>query len=455
MMIGRAALAAPDDRDRPPARDALGVVYLVGVIAASVVATLFALATRLPHLWPAPTLLGADAFRRAALLRDVFFSLAVALPSVAALGHLLLPAVGATPAARRLDRLALGAHGAGAALLLASTLLGGWPWLLALTAGGALLGAGALMQAIGFVVRLRRAPVAAASPFADALWTASVVEIAALPVAIALLALLATERLTGATLWHGAGGDARAYEHWLRAVVVPLAALVVLPSIGVLGDALATATARPLPGGRALRRATWALAIAGAVAWTARLLFDGAGAAAVGSLFALAAAAPVTVIVGQWLLALAGGVKAAAAPLWFALGAVVVWVEYAAAGVPLALVDVGGLLGATTFAEARLVLLFAALGFTVAAALHRVWPRLTGRSVGERAARAACAVAFAGVQLAVVPELVAGARGMPRGFAYPAAFRGAEIAAAAGTLLWIGAAAAIAASLVGATRRRA
>jgi heme/copper-type cytochrome/quinol oxidase subunit 1 len=274
-------------------------------------------------------------------------------------------------------------------------------------------------------------------------------------VVTALCALLVTERLAGVRLWHGAGGDPELLEHWLRLAVAPLGAVALLPAVGVIGDAIVTATNQPLVGRRTVGAALWALALFGSVAALARLGGDDPEALAVASFFSLAMAVPLTLILGNAIVSLTTMKLRGSPALWFAVAALVLLAELAIAGAPLAILDRGPRLSASVFAEAHDELVWAAIGFAVAAALYRAWPTLTSARPSASWAHIACGLGFAGVQLATAAELVAGARGMPRGYAYPPEFHGWAIAATVGTILWMAAAALIAGSLTVSLRRRA
>ena len=416
------------------------------MLVASVTAVLFSIAARLELLSPAQTLMSAEVFTQVALLRDGLFAFAVTLPSVAALGHLLLPRALPDSPTARLDNLAIIAHLGGAALLLAATATAGWVPLLLLAGAGALMCIAGTVQALAFLGRLRAPRPRGDEPelFARALLLTAVAELVALPVAAAALVVLVVERATGQALWHGAGADPLVFEHWLRVCMQPIAYVAVVPCLGLVSDIVGTR-------GRAPTVAMAAMLILGGVAWGARLFGDGtAPAIAIGSFFSLALLVPITVVVGHWLATLDGqGV-----PRWFAVGFMVCFAELAVTALPLALADVSQSLQVTTFAAAHHELLVAALAFAVAAALHRAWPGLTGASYGHTPALVGGALALLGLQLAIAPQLIAGSRGMPVTIDYPSQFRPLAMVASIGWFVACAGAAIVAANLLFSLRHR-
>jgi cytochrome aa3-600 menaquinol oxidase subunit 1 len=451
MMIGR--LSILDTDGEAPPRHGPALIYVGGAVVASLFGSLFALATRLELLGPAQTIMGADPFRQLSLLRDLIFTFGVALPSVAGLGH-LLSAPGTTLPVKRLETLALGGFVLSAFIMLAGSAVTGWFFLLLATGACMVAAAAALLQAVAFILRGRQAPPQRQrSLFAQALHVACVVEIVTLPIAAGLCAALMTERLAGETLWHGAGADPALLEHWLRLLVTPLGAIALLPAIGVVSDALETAAQRRLVGRRAVAASVWALALLGVVSALARLHSDEPVMLAVSSFFALAMTVPFTLILGNWIVTLLTAPRQSSPERWFAIAALVSLAELALTGAPLALLDRGPRLDGTVFQQGHSELVWATIGFAVAAALCRAWPKLTGARPVTTWLGVACLLGCAGVQLATLAQLGAGARGMSRGYAYPPEFHRWAVAASAGSLLWMAAAAMIAVSLMVAVRR--
>jgi heme/copper-type cytochrome/quinol oxidase subunit 1 len=442
ILTGNAFVA--EERTPPPGRGwAAG--HLLALAIASVLALLFALAVRLQLLAPASPRMDVETFRQLALIRDAFFALALALPSIAALGHLLLPPAQPDSRTARLDHLAAGAQLGGAALLMAATGTRAWTSLLLLAGAGALVCFGGALQALGFLGRLRTPLPRRAAPtsFARALSVTAIAELIALPIATAAFACLVTERVAHAPLWHHAAADPILFEHWLRRALALLPYVALLPCLGVAADQLQVRS-------RALPVAFAALALLGGVAGAARVFGgDGPAATAVFSFFALALLVPATVVVGN--LAAYGRVDASPAS-WLALAFVLCFAELTIAGLPLAMADRGRALAATTFAAAHQQLLLAAIAFAVASALHRAWPALAARPHGARLAQLGCAIAFFGVQLAAATQLVAGGRGMPLTLEYPAPLRALAVATAIGWLLAIAGAVLIGANVVAAAR---
>lgn len=421
------------------------VPHLVAVAIASVTAVLFAVAARLELLTPTATMMNGDVFAQVTLLRDGLFAFGVTLPSIAALGHLLLPPASADSPSARLENLAVGAHLGGASLLLGATLTSGWAPLLLVAGAGALVCIAGTLQALAFLGRLRAAGRRdeQPAPFASALTLTVLAELLVLPITAAAFVVLVVEHATGQALWHGVGAEPSSFEHWLRLCMQPVAYVAVVPCLGVASEIVEAK-------GRAVTASMAAMLVLGGMAWAARLFGDGSAAAvAVSSFFSLALLAPVVVLVGHWLAAL----SSKTVPQWLAVAFIVCFVESALAALPLGLADVAQLLDAGAFGAAHRELLVATLGFAVAAALHRAWPTLTGVQPGRTPALVGGLIALLGLQLAIVPQLLGGLRGMPATLEYPARFHAVAILATVGWLAASGGAALVAGNLLVDLRR--
>lgn len=435
--------AAPPDRTSRP----LAMVYVAGVAVASLVAMLFVVGARLELFWPAQSLMSAEVFAQLALLRDAVFALAVTLPSVTALGLLLLPGT-RTLVVERLERLGIGGFGLAAAALLLAALTTGWPSLLAVAAAGATAMAGAIAQSIAFLVRLRAPRPRGGEPttFARSLAMASLASLVAMPVSLATFVVLITEHVAHQPLWRNAGGDPLLFAHWLHVALRPVAYLAVVPCIGAVSDVLGARS-------RGLGVATASLLLLGGVAWGSRLFGHGdAGAVAVTSFFSLALLAPAAMVLADWLVAIRSASPRDGA-FWLAVAATISFFELWVTAPPLAMADLSLSLGANAFAAAHHALLLATLGFAVAAAVHRAWPTLAA-APSQRAAIVGGALAFVGLHVAVVAEAIAGVRGMPLTIDYPATLRPAAIVAGAGWILVAAGAAVVGANLLATLRRR-
>lgn len=415
----------------------LGVVHLVGIAAAFLLTGAFTLAMRLEMLGPGQTIMAGAAFRQLALLRDVLLVLLCALPSVSAFGLLALGAW--QPEARsKLSRAALALHAVGAAAVLAAvgTVGAGWPCVLLLAVGAAVIAFAALLQAVAFLAALGRAE--APSLLLGALRVTAALQVVVMPLVAGRLTGLVIEHVAGATLVADAGRDPLVFEAALRRLLQPLALPALLPALGVVSDLIASHAGRALHGRRAVSLSLWVLAVFGFVSYEARVLVPapGSGAQAVASFFALAMAAPLAVLATNWVATLATGEVRRSVPLGLAAAPVMLVLMAGATGLPLAMLDVGATLRGTTFASAHEGYVLSALAFAGLAALHAQWQRLTGRRYTPRPAILAAVLMFAGVNVTLLADALAGVRGLPRAFwAYPAVLQPVEITAALGACL--------------------
>jgi cytochrome c oxidase subunit 1 len=365
---------------------------------------------------------------------------AFALPGIAAtLGAFVLPLqLGRENVAfPRLHLASLHLWGLGVLLLLASFAQGGattgftlYPPL-SVTEGGAVgsfalalvaFVVSALLRAVTFVVTLHEQRAAGlqwgrVTPLAWSLYAYSVVVLVTGPVLIVTLALLLFDRVLGAGFFDAAGGDPVAFQAFFWFAAHGLLYAPILPALGVVSEIVPAFSGKRLFARRSVAVALATFAVLALVGWGEHGIVSGRSPVTVTvfAFIALLGAVPAAQLLGSWLMTLRQGSIRVSSPLVFALGFVSAFVAGGLAGLFLAVQSLGVHLHGTAFTTGHShYLLGGCLLLGMLAGLHYWWPKITGRVIAERPAIAAALLTTVGVHLSAFPELVAGARGLPR-----------------------------------------
>jgi len=419
----------------------IAVLYLAGVVLSFAAGSLLAVAFRSQLLYPASHLMPPAVFSRLFTLHGAMMVFLVLLPAIpAALGGFVLPLMlrARNVALPRLYLAGFHLYLLGATLLMAAVITGatdtGWDFLppyslttgssVALTVLGAVaLSLSALATAVTLLVTVQtlrpagmgwsRLPL-----FAWSLYVQSAVLIVSLPLLSGTLPLLLAERLGGfGVLTPAAGGDPVLFEQLFWFAAHPAVYASVLPALGVVAEILATFSGRAVAGYRTMVGAFMAMGICSFLGWGIHLVAgDTSGAASVvASFLALSVAVPASLILLNLLATLRGGALRLRSPMVLALGSLVLATAGAATGLFRALLPAASVVAGTTFETGSLHYLVLGGTFTAfLAGLHYWWPKLSGRVYRERTAMRTAQIAFAGFNLAFLPQLLLGVQGVPR-----------------------------------------
>lgn len=443
----------------------IAILQLWGIGAAFAVGALAALAMHAEHLTPETLFLAPELYNRAFTLHGTVMVFLVVLPGIpATLGSFVLPlSIGARNLAfPRLNLAAFHLWLVGALLLAISVHRGGadtgWTLLPPLsteaTSAAAFLMLAVMTLAISGVLRavvllatlhmLRAEGLSwrRTRPLAWSLYAHSVVVLVAAPVLVLTMILLLAERSLGVGLFDPTlGGDPLLFQHffWFGAHAIAYAA--VLPAVGVASEIFDTFCGGGLRARRSILIGIVGLASVSLLAWGEHMPTSGHSLSLVTlfGLLALCGLVPATHLVGSWLASLRHGAPPDT-PVLLALAFVVTFVLGGLAGLLLGVQSVGVHLHATTFVVGHSHLIMSGVILALLAGLHYWWSKLTGTRYRERPARLGASLVLAGTLVAFVPQLILGARGLPRRFAtYPADFRQLqEISAAGAALLVVG-----------------
>jgi heme/copper-type cytochrome/quinol oxidase subunit 1 len=237
------------------------------------------------------------------------------------------------------------------------------------------------------------------------------------PVMIAALTMLFIDRHYGGVFFDsGEGGAPLLYEHLSWFFFTGAYMLILIVAGGVISDVLPTFSRKPLFSHRGAMLSLLAIAVLGPLAWMQNMYTAPIplGFEIFGMLFALALAVPVGLLIFNWLATVwEGTLHLRAAPL-FALGAISSMTLGLAGEFVYSVLPVGWQLDNTTAAQGDTIAVLvggAVLGGF--AALHYWFPKLTGRTLGEGAARIAFYAILSGVYVYALAMFLAGLKAQP------------------------------------------
>jgi len=369
----------------------------------------------------------------------VFLFLVPALPSV--LGHFLLPLqIGARDMAMpALSRCSLRFYAIGLVLILISIAIGpvatGWTLdpALVLTDPGAVvvLGFGLFFLALGwfltgvnFLVTVHhgRAPGMGFFDMPILAWSlylsGYLLVSSGMVFAIIIIYLMASRTFGGGLF--GAGSDPLLWKNYFWFVMRPAAFFALIPAVGVISEILTGLARKPLAGYRTLVGSMIALLGLAFVTWGVNLAGQGQdpGLTLVFSAFSLLVVVPVALITYIWLATLYQGAIARSSTTVF------VWAFFFQAGIAvlmglfLASPAVGAYLGTTMFASTQLdYLIWGGVLSALFAGLHFWWPKMVGRDFNDRVARIGAVLYVVGINLALIPGIILGTRGVAQDMA--------------------------------------
>lgn len=252
-------------------------------------------------------------------------------------------------------------------------------------------------------------------------FTASaLVQVLAAPILVVALVLLFAQRGGAADAIGTAAADV-SFDAWFWSWGHPAFCAMLLSAFAVVAEVLDAHAIRASGARRAASRAevvallaivVLAFAAAG-VHWIGRGA-DAAGSASASAL-GLVTGVPWAVLATTWIVRLAGGGVRVTAALGYALLFLVMLCAGGMTGVFLAILPTAAYLENSAFATGQFHYLVAgAFLSALFAGVYFLWPRWFGARVHEGWALFACFLAFVGLHMAFVPELVLGYLGQPR-----------------------------------------
>lgn len=237
----------------------------------------------------------------------------------------------------------------------------------------------------------------------------------------------------------GADADPLLWQSTFWFAVRPLAFFALLPAVGVITDVIAGMSRRPVVGYRTVVGSLIALLGLGFSTWGVHLIGRGQSPAAsfVFAALGLLTAVPVALLSFSWLSMLYRGSVACAAPTTFVVAFLLNTGIAVMSGLMLCTLSASNYLANTVFATAHLhYVMMGGVLTALLAGLHYWWPKMFGRLYNPLLGRLSGLAYLIGFNLAFLPQLIAGARGLPQGLAtVPAGLQGLDTISTIG--MWI------------------
>jgi heme/copper-type cytochrome/quinol oxidase subunit 1 len=286
-----------------------------------------------------------------------------------------------------------------------------------------LTGLSSLLTAVNFLSTLisLRAPGMSWSRiplFAWSLLAWSVAVVVAVPVLLAAVVMLLSDRRFGTHFFDASGGGSPLlWEDLFWFALHPGLSVMLLPAFGIVSEILPVFARKPIFGYRAIAFSIVAIALLSFLGFFGHLYTGPVpeGILIVTMLASLAVLVPIAVAVFNWIATLWRGAVELRTPLLFCVGFITLFLIGTLSGLFLAVFPVDWQLGETYFAVAGLhfVLLGGAV-FAIFAAIYFWFPKITGRLLDEKLGRLSFALMFVGVLLTFLVQHSIGLEGMPR-----------------------------------------
>jgi cytochrome c oxidase subunit 1 len=440
----------------------IGVLYLLTTLFFFLLGGVFALLIRIKLMVPGQQIFSDHAYNVLFTLHGslmIFLFVIPAIPS--GLGNFFIPLqIGARDVAfPRLNLASYWVFVAGILILLASLVRPmdtGWTFytpysaktaadVTLLSFGIFLIGMSSILTGLNFIVTIHklRAPGMTWHRMPLFIWgmyATSIIQVVATPVVGITFLLLAMERVFGIGFFDPAkGGDPLLFQHFFWFYSHPVVYVMILPAMGIISEVVPVFSRKPIFGYKAIAYSSLAIAFIGFFVWGHHMFVSGMSKTAniIFSFLTFFVAVPTAVKVFNWIATMYKGSITFESPMLYALTFVFLFTFGGLTGMFLGALATNVHLHDTYFVVAHFH--YTMMGGTVVgflAGLHYWFPKMTGRMLGEKAARAGWLLTFIGFNVTFLTQFFLGFQGMPRRWAeYPQQFQGLNIVSTAGS--WI------------------
>lgn len=311
--------------------------------------------------------------------------------------------------------------------------------------GAFLLGMSSMLTGLNFLTTIHRMRAPGMTwfrmpLFVWALYATGWVQLLATPVLGITLLLVIFERAFGIGVFDPArGGDPILFQHLFWIYSHPAVYIMILPAMGVISEIIPVFARRTIFGYKAIAFSSLAIAIVGYIVWGHHMFTSGMSdmARVVFSLLTFVVAVPSGVKIFNWTASLYKGSITVSSPLLFVLAFIFLFSIGGLTGLINGALSTNIQIHGTYFIVAHFhYVMFGGTGFAFFAGLHYWFPKMFGRMVDEKRAKAACILMFVGFNVLYFPMFILGWQGMPRRYYdYPAHFQPLHSLATVGS--WI------------------
>jgi cytochrome c oxidase subunit I len=463
----------------------IGILYMVSVLTAFLLAGVFAMLIRVQLLIPTGLLFKKVAaqdtsfqqYNQIFTVHGAIMVFAVLIPGIpAALGNFVLPIMlGAKDVAfPRLNLMSYYFYVAGVLFMLGSLVVGGidtgWTFytpysiqtstpVICVVFGAFMLGFSSIFTGLNFLVTMHklrprgmtwfRMPL-----FCWGLYATALIQVLATPVLAITLLLLMMERLFHPGIFDpGYGGNPVLFQHFFWFYSHPAVYIMILPGMGVMSEIIATFSRREIFGYKFVAMSSIAIALIGFLVWGHHMFPNGQSgpANAIFSGLTMLVAIPSAIKVWNWLATLYKGSISFQTPMIYALGFFFIFAIGGLTGLPLATLVTDFHMHDTYFVVAHFHYVMFSTMFMFVAGIHYWWPKITGRMYNDFLGRVCCLVEILAFNMTFFPQFIIGTHGMPRRYAiykYNPEFQFYHVLSSIGAFLQFAAFATIAAYLL-------
>jgi heme/copper-type cytochrome/quinol oxidase subunit 1 len=246
----------------------------------------------------------------------------------------------------------------------------------------------------------------------------SILILGAYPALTAALVMLLVDRQLGGHFFDPAGGgQAVLWQHLFWFFGHPEVYIMILPAMGMISEVIPVFSRKPIFGYAFVAASSVAIAFLSFSVWAHHMFAVGLGDTenAIFSATSMLIAIPTGVKIFNWIATMIGGRLRMTTAMLFAVGFIAMFVIGGLSGVSLAVVPIDLAVTDSYYVVAHLhYVLFGGTMLGVFAGTYYWFPKMTGRLLSEVLGRWHFWTAFAGLNLAFLPQHWLGAVGMPR-----------------------------------------
>lgn len=421
----------------------IGILYLIGSIAAFVVAGIMALLIRIELSSLGPTIMEADTYNVFLYFHGAAMILGFLIPGLTGfMANYLVPLMIGAPdvAFPRINALSVWLFWAGIILSLLTFVIPdppdvmwtGYPPYSIQTSGNTafyvftvhLLGFSSILGAVNFLTTViyMRAPGMGWNQMNFFVWStlgAFVMQLVFIPVLTSAVTLVLLDKYLGtAFLTPAKGGDVLLYQNLFWFYSHPAVYVIAVPAIGALMEIISTHARNPIFNYKvAVYGGIWGVVILGSDVWVHHLYTSGlADWLRIGTMITtLLISVPMGLLTISLLGTLYKGAARYPTPMLYAASCLFLILIGGLTGIPLALTSLTLHLAETYFVMAHFHFIMGIMAtFALFGSVYHWFPKFTGRMYNETAGKAGFWFTFIGVNVTFLILFDIGVKGMPR-----------------------------------------